>query len=363
MMAQAAYRSRFSKADAALIEALQERCGGELRKGTFFAKHDATDFELTFLPKQQGYTVAVPCRRAGRFRVTRKGALDRWMESFVPALEFRSRDSRFDRDFNVLTRDLELSAAVLTKAPNRAVVRRLFERGAQSVHIEGERVKVTCPRKSLGPKPAAEDVLGLVESLEVISAAVAAFAAHHELRPCPKYDPVLVSSFTTLGALGLAGFVMLLAGSLEYTLVRPAPFLLPCAILGLPAAVLVAFALALAVQRRTSPYGLVRGLAALSMLVVPLFVSGGLLLSNGLLDGTPAEEHVVTVVGKSARKNKDELRYRAGLASWWTDGDVRWVQVSQATFDQLVPQVSRMLVVTHPGQLGYEWLEGYSVVP
>ena len=123
----------------------------------------------------------------------------------------------------------------------------------------------------------------------------------------------------------------------------------------------VVFALALAVQRRTSPYGLVRGLAGVSMLVVPLFVSGALLLSNGVLDPTPAEEHVVSVVGKSIRKDDNKLRYSAGLASWWTEGDVRWVPISKATYDDLEPNVSLMQVRTHPGKLGYEWLDGYTV--
>jgi len=363
MTAQGAKKLGFFKADAALIEQLQQRCGGGVTKEAFHAKHGSVEFELSYLPKQQGYVVSVACRLAGRFRITRKGALDRRMEAFVPAIRFRARDARFDRDFNVQTRDLQITSGVLTRQPNRAAVRRLFDRGVQAVHLDGEWVRAIGKRKALGTKPVAEAILGLVEELAVIADAVTAFAARHGARPSSKNDPVVVASWTGLGVLGVLGFAMLIAGAIEYTLVQPARFLLPCALFGLPAVLPVVVALAFAVQRRTSPYGLVRGLAGLSMLVVPLFVSGALLLSNGLFDQSPAEEHVVTVVGKSVKEDKNEPSYHAGLASWWIEGDVRWLNISKATYDMLEPNVSRMQVRTHPGRLGYEWIESYTVEP
>ena len=69
----------------------------------------------------------------------------------------------------------------------------------------------------------------------------------------------------------------------------------------------------------------------------------------------------MTVVGKSVRKNDNKLRYHAGLEPWWTDGDIRWVRISKATYDTLELNVSRMEIRTHPGWLGYEWFDGYSV--
>lgn len=361
MIAEAAYKSRYSKADAALIEQLSQRCGGELRKGTLSGEHEGVPFQLTFLPKQQGFVVSVGCRIAGRVRVTRKGRLDRWMEGFVPAIRFRSRDARFDRDFNVHTRDLEFTTALLTRQPNRAVVRRLLERGVREVYVDAERVKATCGRKSLGAKPVAGDVLALVEELAALARCVDAFAASHEVRPVPKTDTTVVFAWIGLGLMAVAGFVMVIAGGVEYTLVRPATFLLPCAIFGLPAIAPVVVLLAFAVQRRTSPYGLVRGLAALSVLAAPLLISGGMLLANGLFDDSPAEEHVVTVLDKSRREKDNKLRYHVGLEAWWPGGDERWLQISRATYDALVPGVSRMRVLTRPGRLGYEWIESYDL--
>jgi hypothetical protein len=362
-LAEAAYKSRYSKGDAALIEGLLGRCQGELHKNTLVAKHGAIEFKLAFLPKQQGFKVTVACRNAGRFRVSRKGALDRWMEGFVPAWRFRSRDESFDRDFSVQTRDLEFTSAILAKPTGRSAVRELFERGVLSVQAEGEKVTTICGRKVLGAKPVAEDVLGLVEQLSRIAGAVTRFAAHHEVRLTPKIDPVVALSWIALGLLGVLGFVMVIAGGVEYTLVRPASFLLPCALFGLPSIAPVVVILAFVVSRRTSPYGLVTGLSALAMLVVPLFISGGMLLSNGILDDKPAAEHVVTVVGRSVREDKNKMKYHAGLESWWTEGEVRWVRVSKATYDLLESDVTLMHVWTRPGKLGYEWLDDYRIAP
>ncbi|MCP3916267.1 MAG: hypothetical protein GY711_11990 [bacterium] len=362
VVAQGASKLRYSKVEAALMEQLQARCGGELRKGALHAKHGTAEFQLSFLPKHQGFIVSVTCELVGRFRVTRKGTLDRWMEGFVPALKFRSHDFRFDRDFNVQTRDLRLSSDILRDQTNLAAVRQLFEQGVQAVHLDGERIKTTVPRKALGPEPVAEDILALVEKLAPIAAAVTAIAKSQGARASRKKDPAVVVAWTMLGVLGVLGFVMIVGGANEYTLVLPSRFLLPCALFGLPAAVLVVVGLTLAVQRRTSPYGLVRGLAGLSLVVVPLFVSGGMLVANGILDDSPAEEHIVSVVGKNVRKSKDDLEYSAGLASWWTDDDVRWVPISKATYDLLEPRVSRMQIRTHAGRLGYEWIETYTVV-
>ena len=356
LIVRAAQRARGSKADRALFDELRERCEGEEVKGGVAGRHGETGFRLSVLPKQQGYVVSVPCPLAGRSRVTRKGALDRWMEGFVPAVPFRSRETRFDREFNVQTRDMELTAAILTRPTNRAEVRRLFEHGVRDVHLDGERGQVTCPRKALGREPTAEQVLELVEPLARIADAVRAFAAHHEVRPSPKHDPVVVAAWSALGLSGVAGFAMLIGGSVEFPLARPARFLPLAALLGLPAVAPAVLLLALAVQRRTAPFGLVRGLSAVALLVVPLFVSGGLLLANGVLDRSAPVERIVTIVGKKVRRNDGGNTHHAGLASWWTEGDVRWVRVPRATYERIEPRVSRMRIRTHAGRLGHEWL-------
>jgi len=350
-----------SKADTALVGQLQERCGGELKKGVLHASHGEARFRVRILPKGQGFLVSVVCHPAGRFHVTRKSGLDRWMEGFVPALQLKTRDTRFDRDFNVRTRDLRLTSDLLTRPPNLAALRALFDRGVQVVHLDGNRIKTTITRRALGAQPAAEDILALVEQLAVITGAIATIATGGSYRPAPKHDPALVISWTSLGVLGLLGFVMVLAGAIEYTPVLPSRFLVPCALFGLPTIAPVIFALALAVQHRTSPYALLRGLALLACFVVPLFVSGSLLLTNGMLDDSPAEEHVVPVLGKSARKNKNEMKYSAGLASWWTEGDTRWLQVSRQTYDRITPNESHMRVQAHAGRLGHEWIESYAL--
>ena len=360
--AEGAYRARDGKGDSALVEELTQSCGGELEKGVLTARHRGAEFRLRFLP-QQRFELSLPCPLAGRFRVTRKGCLDRRMQEFVPARKFHSHDSRFDHDFSVQTRDPELTSAILTRQPNRAAVRNLFERGALVVHLDGERVQVIGTRKSLGPQPTVNDILWLVEQVATIAASVRRFARRHERRPAAKVDAIVVAAWVLLALLGVLGLVLVVAGSSEFTLVRPGAFL-PYVLAGfLPVPALV-FALAIANQGRTAPYGLLRGLAAAALVVTPLFLSGALLFSNGLMDGSPAQHHDVAVIEKRARKNDDgDPKYYACLEAWWAAGDVRWLLVSKKTYDALSAGESRGQVVTRAGLLGLEWIEDYTVQP
>ncbi|MFT5153965.1 MAG: hypothetical protein ACI841_003972 [Planctomycetota bacterium] len=356
-------RLRYSKTEALLLSQMHEFCGGELRGGAFHAQHEGVDLRVSFLPKHQGFIVAVGCELAGRFRVTRKGGLDRWMESFVPAMHFRSHDSRFDRKFGVQTRDLGLTSDILKKRKHLHAISELFERGVRSVHLDGEWLKVVIPRKAAGADPGPEFVLAMIERLALIAGAVTALARSRGSNAAPKNDPVVIGAWTLLGTLGVIGFGMIIGGSIVYTLVLPGRFVLPCLLLGLSAALPIIVALAFAVRQRTSPFGLVRGLAGLGLVVVPLFVAGALLLANGTLDTSLAKEHVARVIGKSVRENKNQLQYSVGLASWWTEGETRWLRVSKETYEQIEPHASRMRVSTHPGKLGHEWIEDFTVVP
>ena len=354
------YRAKHGKGDDALLSALAERCAGAVEKGVLTAVHAKREFRLAFQPQQQRFTLSVDCGLVGRFRITRKNGLDRWMEDFVPARRFHSYDARFDHDFNVQTRDEELTKAILTKKPNRQAVRRLVESGGQAVHLTGARLEVGGTRKGLGAEPDPARVLDMVADLVALVEEVEAFAKRHEVRVAPKHDALLASAWTALATLGVAGFVLFLYGALSHPLVRPSEAVLPCLLLGLLPVPPVVFALALAVQMRTSPYGLVRGLAGLAFVVVPLFVTGSLLTSNGLLDGSPTERHDVSVERTNVRKQKDEERYYAGVRAWWSGGDLRWLRVSRSHFERLEPGVSRMVVETRAGALGHPWIRGYT---
>lgn len=351
------------KGQAGWIEALVARCHGELSKnGEVTGRHGDDELRLRMLPKKQGVAVSVPCRKAGRFRVTRTGRLDRWMAGFVPAWGFRSCDERFDRDFQVQTRDVEVTAAILAKTLGRRAVRELFDRGVHDLRLHEDRVEALLGPKALGKEPEPEAILDLVAPLARMARAVTGFARRHEVRPAPKVDAAAVLSWTALAVLGVAGLVLLIAGASLYPLIRPAEILSLCAIVGLPAVAPVVFALTLAVQRRTSPYGLVRGLAALTLPVVPLFVSGLLVFVNGALDDSPLKAHVVPIIAKDVRKSDDDLRYYAGLASWWTEDDIYWLRVPKSVHANLEPGTSRLRIQTREGQLGYEWRASWEVV-
>lgn len=360
VVAGAAKGARFNEANKALMAELGARCDGELRNGALFASYRGLEFRLRFHAQMPTFALSIVCPEAGRFKLTFKRGVDRWMETFVPARAFRSRDARFDQEFSVQTRDPEVTSATLTKPQNRAAVRALMQSCCTSVRLEDGRMKVFGNRQALGDKPNADLILQLLDQLASLARSVQNFAQHHELRPAPARDPVVVMCWLALGAVGFAGALALVVGVKNFPVVESLTFAGWCALASVLCVGPAAFLLMLAVQRRSSPYGLVRGLVGASLLVVPALVSGGMVLANGLFDETPAQEHLASIVGKSARESDEgTIRYRAGLEPWWPGGDVRWVRISRETHDSIIPEVSQMQIHTHPGWLGYAWIEGY----
>ncbi|MEQ8768098.1 MAG: hypothetical protein RL885_29615 [Planctomycetota bacterium] len=345
-----------------LTEEIGRLCRGESKKTDVRGERGGREIRVRALPKKQGLVVSVGCARAGRFRVTRQNGLDRWMADFVPAWRFRSYDVRFDREFNVRTRDLEVTSSTLANPIGRAAVRKLFELGIHMLTLETDRLDVMIASKQLGDESESK-VFAILTDLGSIADAVDRFAKRHEVHPSQKMDAGLAFTSIGLTLIGLLGGGLLMAGTIEYPLVRPASILLLCAAIGFPSILPAVCAVALGLQHRTAPYSLVRGFALLAFFVVPLFTSGTIVFLNGICDSSPGQEHVVTVLGKTVRENKNGVRYQAALESWWSEGDVRWVDVSKSLFDQLEPNVTRMRATTHPGWLGYEWLDDYRPIP
>ena len=362
-----AYKLRYTKAEAALLEELRQRCGGELQKGGLFAKHGTTDFQLSFLPKQQGYEVSVvlpargslPGHAQGSPRPT-DGGLRTGHPHSVPATPASTATSTCRRA------TCGSPPASSPRQPNRAAVWQLFEQGVRAVLLDGDRIKAIGKRKALGDECCRRGHPGPGRRARPDRRRnVTAFAARHGARPSPKNDPVVVISWTALGVLGVLGFAMLIAGAIEYH--ARAAGALPAAVCALR----TARRRARRHSRWPSPCSAApRPTASCADWPGsrngrrPALRVGRLLLSNGLLDSTPAEEHVVTVVGKSVKKDKNEAD--ATTPAWRPGGSratCAGCRISKATYDLLEPNVSLMQVRTHPGKLGYEWFESYTVSP
>jgi hypothetical protein len=365
--ARASYHKQHKRHDDALIQALLECCDGKMRKTTLVARHGMLEFHLRFDAEQGAYHLSIPCRLAGRFTIKRKHALARRLASFIPAWSIRSHDPRFDETYSIHTRDLRITEDIICQRRVRDAVNKLMGRQASGIHLDGDRVRLTGTRKSLGTQIDADGVLAIVEELAVVAAAVTHWASTHERRPAPKRDNAVVTVSVVIGVLGVCGFVVMILAIGNYPLVTAWPFVPAALGASFAALLLVIVPVTLGLSHRTSPYALIFGFAMLSLLVVTLFVSSTMLLGNGLFDGGARTVGVEPICCKRWKQSKDDkkknkAKYYAGIRAERKASGVAWFRVYKTTYDTIEEERDGLMVTTAPGALGFPWVEKYKVV-
>ncbi len=361
------YRKQYKQSDDALMQELLGRFGGEMRKHTLVTHHGSLEFHLRFDANEGVYQLIVPCRLAARFTIKRKGRLERAMASFVPAWSIRSHDPRFDATYSIHTRDLRVTEDIVCQRTVRDAVNKLMARHASGIHLEGEWVRATGSRKSLGKQIDIDELLVMVEELGVIADAVSRWAKTHETRPAPKRDHAVVTISVILTVVALAGIAMFFVGAGNYRLVNAAAFV-PYALGASFAALLFAIVpVTVGLSHRTSPYILVFSFAVFTFMAVTLFVGSAMLLGNGLFDQGGRTVHVNPICCKrwtqnKKEKKKDTARYFAGYPTERDANGMAWFRVNKSTYDAIEEERHGLVVTTSSGALGFPWLVGYRVV-
>jgi hypothetical protein len=357
------YSKKYAAGDRALREQLVARCGGEIRKGAVFATHNGIDFRVRMIDQSQKFVLSVVCPFAGWFRITRASGWDRWLASFLPALPLPSRDTRFDHDHCVQTRDLEVTGQVVTNAGCRRTIRELLHAKGHAVTLEGDRVKLHGPRAELGPEPDVDAVLALVEQLATLGKVISDFSRGHELRPEPKHDRFKILSWASLIGLFVVGAASLLIAIQAYALLDADGFLLVALAGGLAAWPVVVFSLMQLVSGRTAPGRLLWPLALLALFTVPLASAGTAYLLNGLLDHEPSTARLEPIVDTRTRMKDKKRRHDVGIEAWWALGETRWFRVTEATYDDVLAAGDWSVTMTlRPGAFGQTWIETLAII-
>lgn len=89
---------------------------------------------------------------------------------------------------------------------------------------------------------------------------------------------------------------------------------------------------------------------------VGIFFAGVLLFANGYFDRTQAQLHTVVV------HTKEEscilgCWYSVGVPYWDAEQRERQVSVPRDLYERLVTDRSTVTIASHPGALGFEWIE------
>ena len=281
----------------------------------------------------------------------------------MPAWPLRSHDPRFDEIYSIGTRDSRLTEDVICQRPVRDAVNKLMGYRASGIHLDGAWVRITGSRKRIGSIDTAR-VFTMLEELGTIARAVSRWAKTHERRPAPKRDRAVQVVSMMLVLLFVAGFFMMFFAIASFAVVDTPYFVGLALIASLAGVLLMIVPVTLALSRRTSPYNLVFGFVAVTTLVLTLFVSSSMLLTNGLFDAGARTTQLDPICCKrwrqtSDEKKKNKTRYYAGVVK---DDTVKWYRVYEAAYNAIEEGRTQLSITTAPGLLGFEWRVGHRVV-
>jgi hypothetical protein len=349
---------KFKPGDAALMEALTARTGGKVIKGAFHGTLEGLDFRVRPIDQSKRFILSVVCPFAGRFRVTPAGRLDRWLAGILPSARLPSRDTRFDREVCVQTRDREVTGRVITDPNCRKAVRALLDGPGTAIALEGDRVKLYGPRQALGLEPDVDTVLGLIAQLGSIGRVITDFTRGHEVRATPAHDSAKIIAWSSVIGLFLLGGAAFITAHVKLPLLHPAGFLWTLLGIGLALVPFVAFGLAHLVSGRTAPGRLWLPLVLLALFAVPLATAGAAYLFNGLADHGDAILYTVPITHTHTYKQKNKRRYQVGIDAWWAEEEVRWFHVRGSVYGTVRAGGDFIMKLrVRPGRLGQPWIE------
>jgi hypothetical protein len=99
-----------------------------------------------------------------------------------------------------------------------------------------------------------------------------------------------------------------------------------------------------------------------ALLIVPVGFYSALCWTNRELDESPRVDHATTVTRVWTSRGKNTTYYHVDVASWRADMGTITLDVS-SSFANGAQKGSKIVVSTHAGKLGWEWVEAFKLTP
>lgn len=297
------------------------------------------------------------CNTPGKFKIEGETITDRFFKTMQVAVEFQTGDSEFDRDFYIYTDDLEFTRLYLDLPRRRLAIRHLLQSGFDSIAGNGK--NIVCVLTDEPTEGAAAFCRDKLSDLSLCADDI------------PATPPLSLSGMTALwwfrrciaytvpAAVLFPGFYGRAMTHEVYESERM--FLVSCAA-SLPLMGAVLLSLALLISGRSSSHRVLLNAAIISLFAFPFAGYECFKMSNEFYDNAPAVTHVQKIVDRRTAKpsrRSHVLDYYAVYESW--HGGRAEYKVTKSTYDGLVPNQSRAVIVAKPGHLGFEWLDSFRV--
>jgi hypothetical protein len=336
---------------------------------SFTARHapsgKSTPASLTITTPVDETAVGAPAgayRESGRDHIDLRPAIvlrpesaaDRFADRLGVSRTIKTGDAAFDAAVHVSSDSPEQDVQRTLAAEGfREAVRALLASGAARVQLDDAGLSVVL----LGPPPYVERFEHAAAQLAPAAAGLPLFRAGHVTKtPSPV---ALAVTFGIANSIAIVASVFALAGA-------TVPLGSGATVVGGGGGValwIVATLVAARVLRgRSTSLAQIAIFAFVTLFLVPASTYGAVCWVNAALDTSPAVEHPVTVTRAWATRSKSSVYHHVEVASWRQGEATEELSVSPLLASEAT-KGRRIVVTTHAGRLGWEWVETYRLAP
>lgn len=339
---------------------------GELKPGRVYeAEHEGTAYEYVYRPGTRGspssLVISLRCPSRGEFKVTRESRLDALFKRLGISVELQTGDSSFDRELYIQTDSVEFARAYFADYDKREALQKIIQSGFANVTHDGQVVQTVI--RPFSPKSLQDGTLvgETVNRLRVLTEDLPMDYQEPRLLGVPAWKLRRALAYGSAAAALAGGLAAMIYGLYAFRPLDLGGMLRASLDYSVPAlGVFLGVAIAMLRGRSSSHRELMR-VALLALPGLPLLGFGGLMVLNGYLDTSGASYHQALVLGARRARSKDSTDYYLLLKSWRPGHRTEELTVSDATYRRVRVGRSMLIVTTHPGRYGFEWIEHYRV--
>lgn len=313
--------------------------------------------------KNPSFQITLPCSHTGRFTLRRETGFDRLGKRLGLASEVSTYDENFDQRTYVSTPHPAFTGQLLSRSTVRNSIRKLLERGFTAIRLSKSGLSaVWMPYRPKDRAVTDEELPELAAELhELLKAAERVPPGEEDLSRQRSWQRKLTGLYVFASLATLIGIAGLIAGLTAFTPLDPGRIFLQSLRWTVPAMLLFCWLAYILLRGNSDAHGHMLGLIFLSLSAFLMLGFGGTTFLNGYLDRSEAVPHSTRVVHKYYTKSKNNYTYHLELSSWRRDRETENQTVSRSFYEKMVPNESRLTVISRAGRFGFEWIESLRV--
>jgi hypothetical protein len=303
-------------------------------------------------PRPSVLRVSTPVDARGEFHMAPQTWFDKTCLRFGLAVEVETGDALFDESCYIRSDTPEFAAAYLTDPVKRVAILDLRRLGFPEVTLTDGVLTANWTGFNPGAHDKPELCLDTAARLVLLARNLPAHRSEFEHRVGAHRKQWQVVFWLFLIAFASTIFSLIafpVISGLELV-VRALVVL----VLGLPG---FAYLSAMLLRGTSTSHHAWGALMIGALFLFPVGSVGATALTNGLADDSAPVVHNALVVEKYTSKSKNTTKYHVRVASWRNAGDTESFQISSTEYDAVTPHQSHLVVTTHPGAFGIEWLK------